>query len=212
PSTGSPGTPPARSPGGRSRPRPAPERRTPAPAAPPPPGGTGSDPAPANRSRLPLPIRLPGLAEELRVLVVQCVEAGGVLHVVGELVGHGGEDLVLPGLLVLAGQEGGKGAVVQYDVPPQHVVAVLPHNVHLSRGKLRVGEGLLLQLDAPVQLLKKRVREFLGDLLQPVPHGLIAGHHIVRLLSQAVLAPPLYHAGRATASPKRRNPAAPAGR
>ena len=88
---------------------------------------------------------------------------------VGELVGHGGEDLVLPGLLVLAGQEGGKGAVVQYDVPPQHVVAVLPHNVHLSRGKLRVGEGLLLQLDAPVQFLKKRVREFLGDLLQPSP-------------------------------------------
>ena len=66
-----------------------------------------------------------GLPEEFCVLVIQGVEARGLLHVVGELVGHGGEDLVLPGLLVLAGQQGGEGAVVEDDVPPQQVVAIL---------------------------------------------------------------------------------------
>ena len=91
--------------------------------------------------------------------------------------GHSGEDLILPSLLVLVREQSGKGAVVEYNIPPQHIIAVLPHDVHLPRGKRRVGQGLLLQLDASVQLFKKRVRELLRDLFQPVPHGLVAGHH-----------------------------------
>ena len=64
--------------------------------------------------------------KELRVLIVQSVEPGGLLHVVGKLVGHSGKEFVLPGLLVLLRQQSGEGAVVQNDVPPQQVVTVLP--------------------------------------------------------------------------------------
>lgn len=96
----------------------------------------------------------PGPAKELRILIVQSVEPGGLLHVVGKLVGHSGKEFVLPGLLVLLRQQSGEGAVVQDDVPPQQVVTVLPHDVHLPQRELRVRKGLLLQLDAPIQLVK----------------------------------------------------------
>ena len=127
------------------------------------------------------PLR-PGPAKELRILIVQSVEPGGLLHVVGKLVGHSGKEFVLPGLLVLLRQQSGEGAVVQDDVPPQQVVTVLPHDVHLPQRELRVRKGLLLQLDAPIQLVKKCVGETGGDLLQPVPHLLIAWDHGVHIL------------------------------
>ncbi len=41
-------------------------------------------------------VDLPGLTEKFGVFVIQGVKAGRLLHVVGELVSHRGEELILP--------------------------------------------------------------------------------------------------------------------
>lgn len=63
--------------------------------------------------------------------------------------------------------------------------------MYISPGKVGVGQGRLLQLDAAVQVFKEGVREVTGDLLQPVPHLLIARYHFHFSFPEDNKGPPL---------------------
>src|SRR5699024_5554416 len=81
-----------------------------------------------------LPIIGPELRQLLLVLAVEAVFQGQALDVVGELVGQGGVELVLPVLPrpVLFLRQGREGAVIEIDIKPHLVVAVFAHDVDLA--------------------------------------------------------------------------------
>ena len=69
----------------------------------------------------------PECLQLLSIPVVQGVEAAAAFHVVGELVGKGDAQLILPNFLVpvLLGGKGREGALVEVDVCAQDIVAKL---------------------------------------------------------------------------------------
>ena len=82
---------------------------------------------------------------------------------------QGGAQLVLPHPPGLVEQQRGKGAVVDIDIPPHLIPAVLAHDIDVLPG-VRVGERFLQQQHAAVELLEQLLRELLAHAVQDAAH------------------------------------------